>query len=263
LIAGSTWGAGDDLYVHAASLTVSDAANIYSGADAQATSKSLSLTTTSGNLQLSHASVQSSGELKLDAAAALATGTNTEIKSAGDFDVKATGVIDHAGKMLGAADGKVKAGGRLTNSNVLYAGGDLMVDANSISNTNTAGLSSLKELSLEATTSIDNSGALYAGEHLSLKAGDKVQNHASGTVDSSGSMATDSARFINNGAVVGVGDIHIKASQSFVNETIWSGGALTKRDGATRYGAIVSEDKIANSGFWGGIDAWLTDQQFE
>src|SRR5690606_32352753 len=39
LIAGSTWGAGDDLYVHAASLTVSDAANIYSGADAQATSK--------------------------------------------------------------------------------------------------------------------------------------------------------------------------------------------------------------------------------
>ncbi|WP_312959589.1 hemagglutinin repeat-containing protein [Stutzerimonas nitrititolerans] len=262
-VTGSAWGAGDDLSIRAASLTVDATANLYSGADAQGTGKSLTLTTTTGDLRLNQATVQSAGKLKLDSAALLATGSSTEIKSAGDFDVKATGAIDHAGKLLGAADGKVKAGDRLTNSNVLHVGGDLTVDANSINNTNTAGLSSLKELSLEATTSIDNSGALYAGEHLSLKAGDKVQNHSSGTVDSNGSMATDSARFINNGAVVGVGDIHIKASQSFVNETIWGGGALTKKDGTPSYGDIVSEDKIANSGFLGGIDAWLTDQQFE
>lgn len=262
-IAGSTWGAGDDLSMRAANLTVNDAANLYSGADAQATGKSLTLTTTGGDLRLNQATVQSAGELKLDSAAVLATGSSTEIKSVGDFDVKATGAIDHAGKLIGAADGQVKAGGRLTNSNVLHASGDLDVEANSIVNTNTAGLSSLKTLSLEASTSIDNSGALYAGEHLSLKAGDKVQNHSSGTVDSNGSMATDSARFINNGAVVGVGDIHIKASQSFVNETLWSGGSLTKKDGAVTYGAAVSIDKIANEGALDkGMNAWMHDEYF-
>lgn len=265
-IAGSAWGAGDDLSIRAASLTVNDAANLYSGADAQATGKSLTLTTTSGDLRLNQATVQSAGELKLDSAAVLATGSNTEIKSVGDFDVKATGAIDHAGKLLGAADGQVKAGGRLTNSNVLHAGGDLKVEARSINNTSTAGLSSNKQLTLTATTSIDNSGALFASEHLSLKAGDKVQNHSSGTVDSNGSMATDSARFINNGAVVGVGDIHIKASQSFVNETLWSGGSLTKQDGSPTYGNVISSDKIANSGcFLGickGIDAWMYDVQY-
>jgi len=262
-IAGSAWGAGDDLSIRAASLTVNDSANLYSGADAQATGKSLTLTTTSGDLRLNQATVQSAGELKLDSAAVLATGSNTEIKSVGDFDVKATGAIDHAGKLLGAADGQVKAGGRLTNSNVLHAGGDLNVEANSLVNTNTAGLSSLKTLDIQATTSIDNSGALYAGEHLSLKAGDKVQNHSSGTVDSNGSMASDSARFINNGAVVGVGDIHIKASQSFVNETLWSGGSLTKKDGAVTYGRVLSEDKIANEGsFDNGMNAWMYDELF-
>lgn len=265
-ITGSTWGAGDDLAIRAASLTVNDGANLYSGADAQATGKSLTLATTSGNLRLNDAKVQSNGKLKLDSAAALNTGSNTEIKSVGDYDVTAIGAIDNAGKLLGAAAGQIKAGGSLTNSNVLHAGGDLKVEARSINNTSTAGLSSLQELSLEATTNIDNSGAFYAGEHLSLKAGDKVQNHSSGTVDSNGSMATDSARFINNGAVVGVGDIHIKASQSFVNETLWSGGSLTKQDGSPTYGNVISSDKIANSGcFLGickGIDAWMYDVQY-
>lgn len=262
-IAGSTWGAGDDLSVRAASLTVNDAANLYSGADAQATGKSLSLITTSGDLRLNDATVQSNGKLKLDSAAALSTGSNTEIKSVDDFDVKAIGAINNAGKLIGATEGQVTAGTSLTNSNVLHAGGDLKVAARTITNTNTAGLSSNKQLTLTATTSIDNSGALFASEHLSLEAGDRLQNHSSGTLNSDGSMATDSAHFINNGAVVGVGDIHIKASQSFVNETLWNGGSLTKKDGAVSYGGNVSVDKIANEGaFDKGMNAWMHDEYF-
>ncbi|TBU94812.1 hypothetical protein DNJ95_10985 [Stutzerimonas kirkiae] len=264
-ISGSTWGAGDDLSIRASSLALDDAARLYSGADEQADGKSLTLTSTHGALQLNQASVQSSGALALDAAQSISTGGATELKSAGDFSVRAVGDIEHAGRLLGGGAGEIQAGGNLDNDNLIHAAAALQVKAASISNSNTAGISSREELSLEASVAIDNAGALYAGEHLSLKAGDKVHNQSSGTVDSNGGITSESTHFVNNGAIVGVGDIHLEVSQSFVNETLWSGGSLSKRDGSPTYNGEISNDQIANEGGISqenGMNAWLIDEAY-
>ncbi|MFY9476601.1 MAG: hemagglutinin repeat-containing protein [Aquabacterium sp.] len=264
-ITGSAWGAGDDLSVSASSLAVGQG-KLYSGADAQATGKSLSLTTTGGAMTLNQTSVQSTGTLDLDSASSITTNGTTEIRATGDYSVTAAGAITHAGKLLGAAKGDIQAGTTVTNSNVIHAADDLEVRANLIDNTATAGLSSLKQLTLTATNNINNRGALYAGEHMLLKgtgANGAIRNYSTGTIDSSGTLTTNSADFTNNGAVVSVGDMLIKATRSFVNETIWAGGSLTKRDGSVNYGSLISEDKIADEGsFDNGMNAWLVDESF-
>ena len=265
-ISGSTWGAGDDLAVTASNLTVTQG-KLYSGADTQATGKSLSLTTTSGALALNQTSVQSTGTLELDSATSITTDATTDIRSTGDYTLSAVGAITHAGKLLGAAKGDIQAGTTLTNSNVIHAADDLEVDAATIENTATAGLSSLKALKLTATSNLRNRGALYAGESMLLKvsgAGGTLRNYGTGTIDSSGTLTTNSANFINNGAIVSVGDMLIKATTSFVNETVWNGGTLAKRDGPVNYGSTVSVDKIANEGaFDAGMNAWLHDENFD
>ncbi|GLX13122.1 hypothetical protein Pstr01_13610 [Pseudomonas straminea] len=262
-LAGTTWGAGNDLSVQAGSLTVTNTGNLYSGADGQAASKALTLRTTSGDLKLTDANVQSTGALKLDSAAALSVGSATTIKSTGDYELKAARSIDNAGKVSGSAGGKVNAGTTLSNSNLLHANGSLAVEAASIGNSSTAGMSSLNELSLKANTNIDNHGALYAAEHLNLQAGGQLSNYASGTLSAANKLDIRSARLVNNGAIVSFGDAYIKTTQSFVNETLWSGGILTKRDGAVAYGGVISEDKIANEGsFDKGMNAWLYDEKY-
>lgn len=264
-IAGSTWGAGDDLAVTAASLTVNQG-KLYSGADAQATGKSLSLTTTGGALALNGTSVQSTGTLELDSASSITTDATTEVRSTGDYQLSAVGAITHAGKLLGSAKGEIQAGTTLTNSNVIHAADDLTVSATTIENTATAGLSSLKALTLNASGNLRNRGALYAGEAMLLKvtgAGGTLRNYSTGTIDSSGTLTTNSANFVNNGAIVSVGDMFIKATSSFVNETVWNGGTLTKKDGSVNYGSTISVDKIANEGsFDAGMNAWLHDENF-
>lgn len=262
-ISGSAWGAGDDLAVTASSLTVTQG-KLYSGADAQATGKSLSLTTTGGALALNQTSVQSTGTLDLDSASSITTDATTDIRSTGDYTLTAVGAITHAGKLLGAAKGDIQAGTTLTNSNVIHAADDLEVDAVTIENTATAGLSSLKGLKLTATSNLRNRGALYAGESMLLKVmSGTLRNYSTGTMDSSGTLTTNSANFVNNGAIVSVGDMLIKATNSFVNETVWNGGTLTKKDGSANYGSTISVDKIANEGsFDAGMNAWLHDENF-
>ena len=264
-ITGSTWGAGDDLSVTASSLTV-DQAKLYSGADTAATGKSLTLSTTTGDLTLTDTSVQSAGALDLDSAEDIGTDATTELRSTGDYTVTAAATIDHAGKLIGAAQGDITAGTTLTNSNVIHAAQALGVNAKTINNTSTAGLSSLTALTLTARDNINNRGALYAGQAMTLtvtSATGGLRNYSTGTIDSSGTVTTSSADFTNNGAIVSVGDMHITATRSFVNETLWSGGSLTKQDGDVTYGSTVSVDKIANEGsFDAGMNAWLHDENF-
>ncbi|MGE8496571.1 MAG: hemagglutinin repeat-containing protein [Pseudomonas sp.] len=259
----TTLTSGRNLAIEAGSVKLTHGSNLYSGVDEHASGHQLSLTATAGELELSQTTVQSTGTLSLDAASNIRTDATSEIKSQGDFDLKAGGAIVHAGKLQGAGQGTIEAAGNLTNSNLIHAAEALQVKAASITNTNTAGLSSLTELTLDAGNTLDNAGALYAGERMQLNAGNTLRNRSSGTIDSNGNVATDSAHFVNNGAVVTQGDLYINAHQSFTNETIWAGGSLTKKDGAVTHGRVLSENKIANEGsFDAGMNAWMYDELF-
>ncbi|HWV10285.1 MAG TPA: filamentous hemagglutinin N-terminal domain-containing protein, partial [Pseudomonas sp.] len=262
-VSESNLTSGRNLAVEAGTVKLSQGSNLYAGVDEQASDHGLSIKTTAGELELTQASVQSTGTLSLDAASALRTDAASEIKSQGDFALKAGAAVVHAGKLQGAAKGRIEAGGDLTNSNLIHAADDLQVSATNITNTNTAGLSSLKQLTLEARNNLDNAGALYAGEQMQLDAGGTLRNRASGTLDSNGDITTASAHFVNNGAVVAQGDLSITARQSFTNETIWAGGSLTKEDGEVTHGRVLSENKIANEGsFDAGMNVWMYDELF-
>lgn len=242
-----------------------EGSELSSGADDQA--GALSVSASNGDLTLTGSQVHSAGTLDLQASRKIASDAGSEIKSVGDFALKAGTSLDNDGKLIGAAKGKVEAGTTLTNRNLIHAADTLQVSANNITNTSSAGMSSLSELKLDAGNTIDNAGALYAGEQMNLAAGNTLRNRASGTLDSNDTLSATAAHLINNGAIVSLGDMQLKASLSFTNETLWSGGSLTKQDGTPSYGDVVSEDKIANSGcFLGicnGIDAWMIDQEFE
>ncbi|HCL76101.1 hemagglutinin repeat-containing protein [Stutzerimonas nitrititolerans] len=252
-----------DLELNGGSITLDDS-ELSSGSDGQVSA--LKVSATNGDLNLNRSLAHSAGTLDLQASRKIASDAGSEIKSVGDFALKA-GTLDNDGKLIGAAKGKVEAGTTLTNRNLIHAADTLQVSANNVTNTSSAGMSSLSELKLDAGNNIDNSGALYAGEQMSLTAGNTLRNRTSGTLDSNDQLSATAAHLINNGAIVSLGDMQLKASQSFTNETIWSGGSLTKKDGTPSYGSVISEDKIANSGcFLGicnGIDAWMIDQEFE
>lgn len=253
-----------DLELNGGSITLDDS-ELSSGSDGQVSA--LKVSATNGDLNLNRSLAHSAGTLDLQASRKIASDAGSEIKSVGDFALKAGTTLDNDGKLIGAAKGKVEAGTTLTNRNLIHAADTLQVSANNVTNTNSAGMSSLSELKLDAGNNIDNSGALYAGEQVSLTAGNTLRNRTSGTLDSNDQLSATAAHLINNGAIVSLGDMQLKASQSFTNETIWSGGSLTKKDGTPSYGSVISEDKIANSGcFLGicnGIDAWMIDQEFE
>lgn len=253
-----------DLELSGGSITLDDS-ELSGGSDSQ--TSALKVSATNGDLSLNRSQAHSAGTLELQASRKIASDAGSEIKSVGDFALKAGTTLDNDGKLIGAAKGKVEAGTTLTNRNLIHAADTLQVSASNVTNTSSAGMSSLSELKLDAGNTIDNSGALYAGERMNLTAGNALRNRTSGTLDSNDQLSATAAHLVNNGAIVSLGDMQLKASQSFTNETIWSGGSLTKKDGTPSYGNVVSEDKIANSGcFLGicnGIDAWMIDQEFE
>lgn len=250
-----------DLEMRGGSVTLSDI-ELSSGTSSQA--GALTVNATNGDLKLNRSQAHSAGTLGLQASKKITSDAQSEIKSVGDFTLKAGTAVDHAGKLLGAAKGKVEAGTSVTNSNVIHAADTLQVNAVNIINTDTAGMSSLADLKLDASTGIDNAGALYAGQHMDLKAGNTLRNRSTGTLDSNDTLSATAANLINNGAIVSLGDMHLKASQSFINETLWSGGTLTKKDGSPSYGSVISEDKIANEGaFDNGMNAWMYDESFQ
>jgi filamentous hemagglutinin family protein len=156
--------------------------------------------------------------------------------------------------------------GSVSNYGAIHSNDTLSVAAAGVTNQRTGGISSLASLNVSATSgnSIDNYGAFYAGTALALSAtGGTIRNRPDGaTMDSGGSITTTSASFINNAAIVALGDITITATSSFTNETtLDSGVSISKQLGSTITSSSGSWNKIANEGSLdNGMNAWLLDQ---
>ena len=156
----------------------------------------------------------------------------------------------------------------LVNYATLLSNQALTINASGIDNRATGGIAAIKALTLNASTNtrIDNRGAFYGGDSILLSASGTngtVRNWGTGTIDSNGTLDSSSTDFINNGAVVTLGNSTISVTNSFVNQTLYNDYAITKGFDAIRDTSMLSDDKIANEGsFNDGMDAWMYDQQY-
>ncbi len=142
--------------------------------------------------------------------------------------VNATSFTNHGSSsvFLASADSTVSSltlSGALTNEGAIHGSGNFSINASGISNSNTAGISSLANLNLTSGGDISNAGAFYAGSQLNLNATGTVTNSATlaapqGTFDSGGSINVTANTFVNNSSVNATGDITISAA-TFRNET--------------------------------------------
>jgi filamentous hemagglutinin family protein len=193
--------------------------------------------------------VQAGGVLNLGTSGHVAVINNQSgAKLAGNSLVLQAGTIDNTGRIQALAGSTVNASsftnhgstsvflaaadstassmtlsGALTNEGAIHGSGNFTINAASISNSDTAGISSLANLNLNSSGNISNAGAFYAGSQLNLSASGTVTNSATlaasqGTFDSGGSISVTANTFVNNSTVNATGDITISAT-TFKNET--------------------------------------------
>lgn len=136
--------------------------------------------------------------------------------------------------------------GSVSNYGAIHSNDDLAITAAGVTNRSTGGMSSLSTLSVLATggSDIDNYGAFYAGNQLTLRAtsGD-LNNYAStGTFDSGGDMTLIAGgTFTNNSMINASRDIAISAT-TFRNEI--PGGVPSRQWSSTSWGSTQDD------GYW-------------
>ena len=162
------------------------------------------------------------------------------------------------------------ASGVLENYGAIHSIDNFSMSAGNIYNRNTGGLSSLATLALTATGSgsIDNSGALYAKSVVDINAvGGSIINRAiTGTIDSDGSLTTNSANFTNNNTVVTNGNINITTTNAFVNETTLANGvSITKSlGGLENTNSYRDVDRLLNEGaVYSDAYIWVYEWNFD
>ena len=119
--------------------------------------------------------------------------------------------IDHGNATINVTGG-------LQNQGALHSGGNLVLNAAYVMNTNTAGISSLADATITTSSSgIDNAGALYAAGKLSTTAlNQTITNTSSGTMDAT-DIAVSAGTFDNYNSVISTNSTGIKTTVAFNN----------------------------------------------
>lgn len=115
-----------------------------------------------------------------------------------------------------------------SNIGAIHSGGNLLFRAPNVTNTSTGGFSALNNLTVTSTAgTINNAGALYAGNDLTVNATTTFTNQiATGTVDAGRDIIVNAATFINNNTINATRNITITAP-TFRNEI--AGGVPARR----------------------------------
>jgi filamentous hemagglutinin family protein len=240
---------------------------------------SLTITSANASFDLINAgTVQAAGALSAGGNGHLVTLNNQSgAKLAGNSLALVAGAIDNSGRIqalsgsnvtaasfsnhgsssvfLAAADASASTltlSGALNNEGAIHGSGNFTINAASIVNTDTAGISSLANLNLNSSGSIGNAGALYAGAQLNITTPGAFTNSATlaapqGTLDSGGSISVSANTFINNSSINALGNITISAT-TFKNETP---GGDTRQYQRTSTGGnnLLSTDECYLAGF--------------
>ncbi|MFS0755535.1 hemagglutinin repeat-containing protein [Noviherbaspirillum sp. 1P10PC] len=148
---------------------------------------------------------------------------SARIQSDGAADLRA-GSLDNdngAAVILAGLDGSASSmsiDAALQNRGAIHSGGRMRIQAGSVMNGDTGGMSSLANLSLHLNAhGLDNSGTLYAAGLLTLSAPDQaIVNRSSGTMDG-GDVVIRAGVFDNYNAVSATRDIDIAVTNAFRN----------------------------------------------
>lgn len=216
------------------SITVANGATLTNAAGAKiVTDGALTLDSASGNFSLANSGiVQGGGTLTIGGGgrtAAITNATGAKI-FAGQFAVSA-GAIDNSGLISGSGGGTISgttflnngsdsrfifatdagAGtlnltGAFTNQGAAFSNATYTINAASITNTGTGGISSFGGLNLNATGgNLTNDGALYSTGTMNLGASGNISNGADATIDTDGDFTAtatnDGSTFTNTGQI--------------------------------------------------------------
>lgn len=264
---GTSWGAGGDLAMTAATLAVGPSgATVYSGGNGAG---GLRLSATGGDLNLNGAQVRTPGALSLSAGQGAITLAAGGTLQAGDsLALAAAGRVANAGTMLAVRDVTLASAG-LSNSGQLQAGANLSANSTAgVVNTAGAALLAGGSLVLQAAA-LDNDGALQGSQGLTVSSGGAVTNGASGVLLTSGSGAAlrlDAGSVSNAGVLQSAGALSVASMGALDNggsmQTLSSGaggsagaldlhGASIGNSGMLAAAGAASMDAdlaIANSG---------------
>ncbi|WP_407471402.1 hemagglutinin repeat-containing protein [Xanthomonas campestris pv. raphani] len=163
-----------------------------------------------GTLATTNAAVlQSAGAIGLDATAIDSRG---KLDAAGDLRASSQADLRLAGVAQGGRDVTLSAGGNLENAAQVFAGGDLVAQAQRIENASAGVLAAERDVAVEGTTQLVNAGRVQAGRDLqitaagfeqtgSASAGAALTATIAGALENSGNLIAKDALRIDAGTL--------------------------------------------------------------
>lgn len=119
-----------------------------------------------GTLATTNAAVlQSAGAIGLDATAIDSRG---KLDAAGDLRASSQADLRLAGVAQGGRDVTLSAGGNLENAAQVFAGGDLVAQAQRIENASAGVLAAERDVAVDGTAQLVNAGRVQAGRDLQI-----------------------------------------------------------------------------------------------
>ncbi|MFS8372606.1 filamentous hemagglutinin N-terminal domain-containing protein [Xanthomonas campestris pv. armoraciae] len=169
-----------------------------------------------GTLATTNAAVlQSAGAIGLDAAAIDSRG---KLDAAGDLRASSQADLRLAGVAQGGRDVTLSAGGNLENAAQVFAGGDLVAQAQRIENASAGVLAAERDVAVDGTTQLVNAGRVQAGRDLqittagfeqtgSASAGAALTATIAGALENSGNLIAKDALRIDAGTLRSSGQL--------------------------------------------------------
>ncbi|SDR95047.1 filamentous hemagglutinin family N-terminal domain-containing protein [Halopseudomonas xinjiangensis] len=256
-INGSTWGAGNNLTANIGSLDVGTAGSkLYSGSDAQADGRSLTITATQGDIRLANAELQSPGALSVTSnLGSISVGTQGSVKAAADMTLAAASAIDNAGKLLGASTVTVSATdaqAAFINQGTIEAASNLVLGTagHTLDVTNQVGSNVIADRIAMQANAIDNAGTIQAAQGMTVAA-QSLRNRSGAQLTTSTVVGGDADLNItgslgNQGTLQSSGDLRIAATGVVQND----GAMLTLRDtqGGDNGRLDITSTRLDNTG---------------
>ncbi|MEC5384646.1 hemagglutinin repeat-containing protein [Uliginosibacterium sp. H3] len=212
-ITGANWGAGGKLSAAAGSLTLTNS-SAYSGSD-------LSLASTNGKLDLGAASLKSVGNMSLAAQGGklVAAGGGSGVNAAGNLNLAASGAVENGAQMISGGDVSLNAAS-LTNTGLLQAAGN--------ENLSVATLNNSGSLLSAGTTlkgnSLDNSGTIQGTQNLAVQLASSLDNRAAGKLVSTGALSINGGSgtlaTLNNAGLIEAGTANLNATTQINSGTV-------------------------------------------
>ncbi|MEB1547458.1 hemagglutinin repeat-containing protein [Xanthomonas campestris pv. campestris] len=159
--------------------------------------------------------LQSAGAIGLDAAAIDSRG---KLDAAGDLRASSQADLRLAGVAQGGRDVTLSAGGNLENAAQVFAGGDLVAQAQRVENASAGVLAAERDVAVEGTTQLVNAGRVQAGRDLqittagfeqtgSASAGAALTATIAGALENSGNLIAKDALRIDAGTLRSSGQL--------------------------------------------------------